>query len=134
MNSNKEPAGNNETKPTNVQKENKGRKHTPGSMLCPSGRIAAVLSCIMLLVTCYISLYSRHSFPITFTGKHHVSREPELRTDLDDKLNYRARPGVQTRTSWNASIMWELMFDNNIFDTHHKKVNTAVALTVFAVG
>ncbi|XP_047218229.1 N-acetyllactosaminide alpha-1,3-galactosyltransferase-like isoform X1 [Girardinichthys multiradiatus] len=105
-------------------------------MLSPSGRIAAVLSCIMLLVTCYISLYSRHLFSITFTEKHHVSREatPELRTDLDDELNYRARPGVQTRTPWNASIMWELMFDNNLFDRHHKKANTAVALTVFAVG
>ncbi|KAK5600629.1 hypothetical protein CRENBAI_001359 [Crenichthys baileyi] len=110
-------------------------KHTPGSMLSPRGRIPAVLSCIVLLVTCYFSLYSRHLIAI-FIEKHHASRKatPEPRTDLDDKLNYRARPGVQTQTSWNAPIMWELMFDNNLFDRQHKKANTTVALTVFAVG
>ncbi|XP_037550472.1 N-acetyllactosaminide alpha-1,3-galactosyltransferase, partial [Nematolebias whitei] len=48
--------------------------------------------------------------------------------------SFRSRPAVQTRTSWNAPIVWELMFNANLFDQKHKKANTSVAVTVFAVG
>uniref|UniRef100_A0A8C5ERT9 N-acetyllactosaminide alpha-1,3-galactosyltransferase-like n=1 Tax=Gouania willdenowi TaxID=441366 RepID=A0A8C5ERT9_GOUWI len=53
---------------------------------------------------------------------------------VDDTLNYKARPNVQTRTPWNAPIIWEGMFDPIIYDQTHVKMNTTVALTVFAVG
>ncbi|XP_015244941.1 N-acetyllactosaminide alpha-1,3-galactosyltransferase-like isoform X2 [Cyprinodon tularosa] len=49
-------------------------------------------------------------------------------------LYSRARTGIETRTSWNAPIMWESMFDGSLYDQMHKEANTAVALTVFAVG
>lgn len=54
--------------------------------------------------------------------------------DLDNMLNYKARPAVQTRTSWNAPIMWEGMWEPLDYSRVHTNNNTAVALTVFAVG
>uniref|UniRef100_A0A3B3TSH4 Alpha 1,3-galactosyltransferase 2 n=1 Tax=Poecilia latipinna TaxID=48699 RepID=A0A3B3TSH4_9TELE len=60
----------------------------------------------------------------------YVSDLPVISSDRD----LSARPHVQTQTSWNAPIMWELMFDNNLYDRKHKEANTTVALTVFAVG
>ncbi|KAM4744335.1 N-acetyllactosaminide alpha-1,3-galactosyltransferase-like [Anableps anableps] len=53
---------------------------------------------------------------------------------LDASLNFGARSQVQTQTSWNASIIWELMFDEKLYDKKHKEANSSVALTVFAVG
>ncbi|KAG8000836.1 N-acetyllactosaminide alpha-1, partial [Nibea albiflora] len=50
------------------------------------------------------------------------------------EINQRARPKVQTRTSWNAPIMWEGMFDSNLYDQQHIEGQSTVALTVFAVG
>ncbi|XP_012726216.2 N-acetyllactosaminide alpha-1,3-galactosyltransferase [Fundulus heteroclitus] len=99
------------------------------------GRIAGIITCIVLLVG-FISLYSRRLDGIAFTEKFHVPREatPVSKIDLDGKLNFGARPAVQTRTSWNAPIMWELMFDGSLYDRKHKEADTAVALTVFAVG
>ncbi|XP_061593563.1 N-acetyllactosaminide alpha-1,3-galactosyltransferase-like isoform X2 [Cololabis saira] len=49
-------------------------------------------------------------------------------------LYLRARPKVQTRTSWKAPIMWELMFDPRVYDKKHQEEQTTVSLTVFAVG
>ncbi|XP_035484617.1 N-acetyllactosaminide alpha-1,3-galactosyltransferase-like isoform X2 [Scophthalmus maximus] len=57
----------------------------------------------------------------------------ELRR-IHDTLNFGARPEVQTNTSWNAPIIWEGMFDPNIYDKMHVQFQSSVALTVFAVG
>uniref|UniRef100_H2L5L3 Alpha 1,3-galactosyltransferase 2 n=1 Tax=Oryzias latipes TaxID=8090 RepID=H2L5L3_ORYLA len=46
----------------------------------------------------------------------------------------RARTEVKTRTSWNAPIVWELMFNPDLYDRRHQEAKTTVALTVFAVG
>ncbi|TKS69509.1 N-acetyllactosaminide alpha-1,3-galactosyltransferase [Collichthys lucidus] len=54
----------------------------------------------------------------------------EWRTDVA----YGARQNVKTRTTWNAPIMWEGMFDPNLYDQKHIEGESAVALTVFAVG
>ncbi|XP_049902314.1 alpha-1,3-galactosyltransferase 2-like isoform X2 [Epinephelus moara] len=54
--------------------------------------------------------------------------------NVDDTLNFGARPQVATRTSWNAPIIWEGMFDPNLYDQQHIERNSTVALTVFAVG
>ncbi|XP_072321193.1 N-acetyllactosaminide alpha-1,3-galactosyltransferase-like [Eucyclogobius newberryi] len=55
-------------------------------------------------------------------------------TDLDDMLNYEARPAVQTKTDWKAPIMWEGMWEPVIYDRAHTENQSSVALTVFAVG
>ncbi|XP_032416378.1 N-acetyllactosaminide alpha-1,3-galactosyltransferase-like [Xiphophorus hellerii] len=96
----------------------------------------AGLICIALLALGFLSLYTRHLRTIAFIKELHVPRDstPASIIDLDGKLNFRARPHVQTQTSWNAPIMWELMFDDNLYDRKHKEAKTAVALTVFAVG
>lgn len=41
---------------------------------------------------------------------------------------------MQTCTPWKAPIIWEGMFDPNLYDRAHQKGGTSVALTVFAVG
>lgn len=66
--------------------------------------------------------------------KLHPEREPSHRINLDDTLNFGARPAVQTSTSWNAPIIWEGMFEPNLFDQKHIGEKSSVALTVFAVG
>lgn len=39
-----------------------------------------------------------------------------------------------TCTTWKAPIIWEGMFDPNLYDQFHKQEGASVALTVFAVG
>ena len=46
----------------------------------------------------------------------------------------RSRGDVQTCTAWKAPIIWEGMFDPDLYDRTHQKEGTSVALTVFAVG
>ncbi|XP_056269660.1 alpha-1,3-galactosyltransferase 2-like [Pseudoliparis swirei] len=45
-----------------------------------------------------------------------------------------ARPKVQTQTLWEAPIIWEGMFDPELYDRTHIQNQSTVALTVFAVG
>lgn len=66
--------------------------------------------------------------------KLYPEREPSHHINLDDTLNFGARPAVQTSTSWNAPIIWEGMFEPNLFDQKHIGEKSSVALTVFAVG
>uniref|UniRef100_A0A668S817 Alpha 1,3-galactosyltransferase 2 n=1 Tax=Oreochromis aureus TaxID=47969 RepID=A0A668S817_OREAU len=62
----------------------------------------------------------------------------ENKTQLSVSGSVRAqlkrRPLVQTFTSWKAPVIWEGMFDFNLFDQRHAEENSSVALTVFAVG
>lgn len=57
-----------------------------------------------------------------------------MMSELDNMVNYIARKQVQTRTSWNAPIMWEGIWEPLDFDRAHFENQTTVALTVFAVG
>ncbi|XP_019954994.2 N-acetyllactosaminide alpha-1,3-galactosyltransferase-like isoform X1 [Paralichthys olivaceus] len=78
-------------------------------------------------------------FPFFFRNDTHepnllVAREKHLRRHIDDRLNYEARPHVQTTAPWKAPIMWEGMFDVHFYDKLHIQLRSSVALTVFAVG
>uniref|UniRef100_A0A8C6TBX7 Alpha 1,3-galactosyltransferase 2 n=1 Tax=Neogobius melanostomus TaxID=47308 RepID=A0A8C6TBX7_9GOBI len=53
---------------------------------------------------------------------------------LDANLNYSARTDIATQTPWKAPIMWEGMFDGEVYDKAHREANSSVALTVFAIG
>ncbi|XP_037347053.2 alpha-1,3-galactosyltransferase 2-like [Pungitius pungitius] len=52
----------------------------------------------------------------------------------DTSLDLGSRRDVQTCTSWKAPIIWEGMFDPELYDQMHQKEGSSVALTVFAVG
>ncbi|KAM6947181.1 alpha-1,3-galactosyltransferase 2-like [Lycodopsis pacificus] len=57
-----------------------------------------------------------------------------LDNSVDTSLNLWSRSKVQTCTSWKAPIIWEGMFDPDLYDQVHKTEGSSVALTVFAVG
>ncbi|XP_031704617.1 N-acetyllactosaminide alpha-1,3-galactosyltransferase-like [Anarrhichthys ocellatus] len=53
--------------------------------------------------------------------------------NLDNTLNFGFH-FLFLETSWKAPIIWEGMFDPNLFDQKHIQSQSSVALTVFAVG
>ncbi|KAI3369950.1 hypothetical protein L3Q82_024760 [Scortum barcoo] len=53
---------------------------------------------------------------------------------VDATLDLRSRSDVLTCTTWRAPIIWDGMFDPDLYDETHKKEGSSVALTVFAVG
>lgn len=53
---------------------------------------------------------------------------------VDSSLELQSRSDVQTCTKWKAPIIWDGMFDAQIYDEAHKREKSSVALTVFAVG
>lgn len=55
-------------------------------------------------------------------------------SSLDANLNYSSRTDIPTQTPWKAPIMWEGMFDGEVYDKAHRAANSSVALTVFAIG
>ncbi|KAF1391839.1 hypothetical protein PFLUV_G00046230 [Perca fluviatilis] len=57
-----------------------------------------------------------------------------LDNSVDASLDLWSRPDVQTCTSWKAPIIWEGMFNPDLYDQMHKIEESYVALTVFAVG
>ncbi|XP_062305671.1 alpha-1,3-galactosyltransferase 2-like isoform X1 [Osmerus eperlanus] len=54
--------------------------------------------------------------------------------DLNASLELWNRTDVQTLTEWGAPIIWKGIFDPDECDREHKKIQSSVALTVFAVG
>ncbi|KAK2919898.1 hypothetical protein Q8A73_002102 [Channa argus] len=74
------------------------------------------------------SFFSVGNLTATTIGK------PRVKFLLNETLNFGARPQVQTYTSWKAPIIWERMFDPNLYDQSHVQHQSSVALTVFAVG
>ncbi|XP_034076791.1 alpha-1,3-galactosyltransferase 2-like [Gymnodraco acuticeps] len=93
-------------------------------------------SCRLVLVGSCILLYLRYLANFVPVDNLPANREGKLRQiiNLDDTLHFGARQGVETRTSWKAPIIWEGMFDPNLYDQKHIQNQTSVALTVFAVG
>ncbi|XP_066547653.1 alpha-1,3-galactosyltransferase 2 [Amia ocellicauda] len=53
---------------------------------------------------------------------------------MDNTLDLWSRADVQTCTYWGAPVIWDGMFDPELYDAFYRKTNTSVALTVFAVG
>ncbi|XP_066547655.1 alpha-1,3-galactosyltransferase 2 [Amia ocellicauda] len=53
---------------------------------------------------------------------------------IDYSLDLCSRKDVQTSTSWGAPIIWDGMFDPELYDAFYTEQNVTVALTVFAVG
>ncbi|XP_035016948.2 N-acetyllactosaminide alpha-1,3-galactosyltransferase [Hippoglossus stenolepis] len=90
--------------------------------------------CLVLLVLSVATLYSRSFGFVTHEENPLVPRETDKRRNIDDKLNFGARPQVETITSWKAPIMWEGMFNSTAYDELHIQLRSSVALTVFAVG
>ncbi|XP_030623600.1 alpha-1,3-galactosyltransferase 2-like [Chanos chanos] len=69
------------------------------------------------------------SILLSFSDYYHISM-----FYVTPKQNENSRIDVQTRTNWNAPIMWERMFKPELYDSYHKTHGTTVAMTVFAVG
>lgn len=57
-----------------------------------------------------------------------------LRVNLNHVFILSARPDVRTKTSWDAPILWQGMFNPSIYDTIHIQLESSIAVTVFAVG
>lgn len=57
-----------------------------------------------------------------------------LDNTVDASLELNSRDDVQTCTKWKAPIIWDGMFDVNLYDEAHKREKSSVAVTVFAVG
>ncbi|XP_034729555.1 N-acetyllactosaminide alpha-1,3-galactosyltransferase-like [Etheostoma cragini] len=100
------------------------------------GRTAGIFCCHLLLVVSCTSLYLRYLERLVPADNLPLARDAELKRsiNLDDTLDFTAREWVETRTSWNAPIIWERMFDPDLYDRKHIQNQSAVALTVFAVG
>ncbi|XP_031179438.1 N-acetyllactosaminide alpha-1,3-galactosyltransferase-like isoform X2 [Sander lucioperca] len=101
---------------------------------------AGILCFHVLIIVSFTSLYLRYLASLipedNLLGTSEVTGEGNIRQsiNLDDTLDYRARQGVETRTSWKAPIIWEGMFDPVLYDQKHIQNQSSVALTVFAVG
>ncbi|XP_003450830.2 N-acetyllactosaminide alpha-1,3-galactosyltransferase-like isoform X1 [Oreochromis niloticus] len=93
-----------------------------------------ILCCLLMVTLAFTSLYSRYLENTIQMVNLPTEQEPRHSINLDNTLNLGARPAVQTSTSWNAPIIWEGMFDPNLFDQKHIEEKSSVALTVFAVG
>ncbi|XP_034383838.1 N-acetyllactosaminide alpha-1,3-galactosyltransferase-like [Cyclopterus lumpus] len=98
-------------------------------------RSIAIISCLILLVVILTCLYLRILMNISPVDYLLAATEGSPRQSItDDRLNFGARPQVQTRTLWEAPIIWEGTFDADLYDRTHIRNQSSVALTVFAVG
>ncbi|XP_034729218.1 N-acetyllactosaminide alpha-1,3-galactosyltransferase-like [Etheostoma cragini] len=93
-----------------------------------------IFCCLVLLVVSITSVYLKYLTNLVPADNLLVASEEGPTINLDDLLNFGARQGVETRTSWNAPIIWEGMFDPKLHDQMHIQNKSSVALTVFAVG
>lgn len=57
-----------------------------------------------------------------------------LDNSVDASLELQSRSDIQTCTKWRAPIIWDRMFDAQLYDEAHKRQKSSVAVTVFAVG
>ncbi|KAK2853692.1 hypothetical protein Q5P01_006353 [Channa striata] len=99
------------------------------------GSCAAIFCCLVFLIFMMTSQYLKYlktSFSMEILGV--TTGKPTMKTLLNDTLNFEARPQVQTSTYWKAPIVWEGMFDPELYDQSHVQLQSSVALTVFAVG
>ncbi|XP_076012297.1 N-acetyllactosaminide alpha-1,3-galactosyltransferase-like isoform X2 [Genypterus blacodes] len=93
-----------------------------------------IFSFLIVLLIFFSSYYIYVTQNLQLENLPVISGEVLRADDIDSTLNFESRPLVETRTTWNAPIIWEGMFDPTLYDQKHKKDNITVALTVFAVG
>ncbi|KAK2861955.1 hypothetical protein Q5P01_001488 [Channa striata] len=94
--------------------------------------VIPILPCVIYFIPTYVRIL------IGFIPMDKCQLKSGEMLALDDRvdasLNLLSRYDVSTCTTWKAPIIWEGMFDKDIYDKAHKKKGTSVALTVFAVG
>ncbi|XP_077941897.1 N-acetyllactosaminide alpha-1,3-galactosyltransferase [Gasterosteus aculeatus] len=90
--------------------------------------------CLLLVLVSSTALYFRHVLDIADILPVAEEKLLRQRINLDHTLNFGARPLVQTMSPWKAPILWEGMFDPDLYDQKHIQNESSVALTVFAVG
>ncbi|XP_062396565.1 N-acetyllactosaminide alpha-1,3-galactosyltransferase-like [Sardina pilchardus] len=103
-------------------------------------RLRAVFLCPMFLCVTAV-LFISYKYTVS-TGYFTATKKCALAPGetlhpgdhIDNSLNLWYRSDVQTCTSWRAPIMWNEMFEREIYDNYYKAKGTSVALTVFAVG
>ncbi|CAL8355428.1 unnamed protein product [Gadus morhua 'NCC'] len=66
----------------------------------------------------------------TRSDRTEEARKEGARKDMESMY----RTDVQTHTSWGAPIMWDGIFQADLYDQTHRTNRSSVALTVFAVG
>ncbi|KAJ8388974.1 hypothetical protein AAFF_G00125350 [Aldrovandia affinis] len=105
----------------------------PGLRQFPRARLLYALFVLVLLLM-FVGPFVR--FFDSPMRKCQLPPGMKLRTSdhVDNSLDLWSRNDVETCTSWGAPIIWEGMFDPDVYDKHHKKMDTSVALTVFAIG
>ncbi|XP_026176328.1 N-acetyllactosaminide alpha-1,3-galactosyltransferase-like [Mastacembelus armatus] len=106
------------------------------SGLLRKGRTICIVCCIVFGLIHITSLYLTYLKNFSPVDSEPVAVEKEVmqNINLNNTLNFGARPQVKTLTSWNAPIIWEGMFDAKVYDQTHAQIHSTVALTVFAVG
>ncbi|XP_065810799.1 alpha-1,3-galactosyltransferase 2 isoform X1 [Labrus bergylta] len=101
-------------------------------------KMKCVLKCVICFSTAFCVLYFiSRLFPVLKPmEKCHLASAKMLTLDnsVDESLNLGARLDVQTCTPWRAPIIWDGMFNSEIWDQRHQTEGASVALTVFAVG
>ncbi|XP_075997203.1 alpha-1,3-galactosyltransferase 2-like [Genypterus blacodes] len=106
-----------------------------------SYKMRIVLKCLFCIpVMCCVVTFTFPCFKY-FVGFIPMNKCPlergmilDLGDSIDSRLDLWSRDDVQTCTGWKAPIIWEGMFDPEVFDNIHKAKRSSVALTVFAVG
>ncbi|XP_040005050.1 N-acetyllactosaminide alpha-1,3-galactosyltransferase-like [Xiphias gladius] len=103
--------------------------------LIPITRSTGIFCSLLFLVFALSFIYLRYLSRLRSMDQLlPISDEPREHVILGDTLNFGVRSAVQTCTSWKAPVIWEGMFDPNIYDQMHVQLQSSVALTVFAVG
>ncbi|XP_034733953.1 alpha-1,3-galactosyltransferase 2-like [Etheostoma cragini] len=102
------------------------------------GKNIGIFFFLVLIVVSFTYLYLRYVVSLVPVNRLRVADDGTSKEDLlislDNTINFGARQGVETRTSWKAPIIWEGMFDPKLYDQMHVQNRSSVALTVFAVG
>ncbi|KAM4613191.1 alpha-1,3-galactosyltransferase 2-like isoform 2-T2 [Polymixia lowei] len=101
----------------------------------------SILKCVFCIpILLYISYLTPSSVSYLVgwlpMDKCSVTHGEKLRLDksADATLDLWSRTDVQTCTSWGAPVIWDGMFKPDLYDQWHKRDQSSVALTVFAVG
>ncbi|KAG5838657.1 hypothetical protein ANANG_G00225940 [Anguilla anguilla] len=105
------------------------------SLLCNRFRVLyGLCGCVILLLFLLIGASGRFFESAVREFRSPPGTKLQTEYNVDSSLDLRSRTDVTTCTDWGAPIMWDGMFDPNIYDEHHKKMGSTVALTVFAIG
>ncbi|XP_067864991.1 N-acetyllactosaminide alpha-1,3-galactosyltransferase-like [Heterodontus francisci] len=94
-----------------------------------------VLMCAAVLSVVYISYHSPSLTTQVVKKKPRFEwRKNGVRTEFSSWFNSSAVTDKQTKTSWDAPIMWEGTYDPVERDQFYMKNKAVIGLTVFAIG